>query len=74
MMGVGPNSFDTNKQTNKQTKFYQLLTYLLTSENLLKSVEFHYNFTPNSYFHNLYFLFLLLIIVYNFLNAIFLPH
>jgi hypothetical protein len=26
MMGVGPNSFDTNKQT----KFYQLLTYLLT--------------------------------------------
>jgi hypothetical protein len=31
MMGVGPNSFDTNKQTNKQTKFYQLLTYLLHS-------------------------------------------
>jgi hypothetical protein len=27
MMEVGPNSFDTNKQT----KFYQLLTYLLQS-------------------------------------------
>jgi hypothetical protein len=38
MMGVGPNSFDTNKQN--------FINYLLTSEYLLKSVEFHYTLTP----------------------------